>query len=76
MAEPAMSNVHGSAPVCSKLGNAQRVSVRVFEPGYPRAARRVPNTELILLHSWIAFQGDVSSLEVLCCLNDVSDLPA
>ena len=76
-AEPAMSKVHGiESPFCSKLGNAQRVSIRVFEPRYPRAARRVPNTKLILLHSWIAFQGGVNFLEVLRRLNDVPDSPA
>jgi len=65
-----------SNPFCSKLRYAQRVSVRVLEPRYPRAARRVPNTELILVHSRIAFQGDVSLLEVLCRLNNVPDSPA
>jgi hypothetical protein len=55
----------GATPVCSKLRDAQRVSIRVFEPRYPRATRRVPNTELILLHSRVAFQGDLNLLEVL-----------
>jgi hypothetical protein len=62
--------------VCSKLRDAQRVFVRVFEPRYPRATRRVPNTELILVHSRVTFQSDVSLLKVLRRLNDVPDMPA
>jgi hypothetical protein len=59
----------------SKLRDTQCVAIRVFEPRHLGAARRFPDTKLILLHPWIAFDINVSFLKVLRSLDDVRYLP-
>jgi len=60
----------------SKLRNTQGVAIRVLEPGYPCAARRFPDTKLVLLHPLVAFETHTSFFEFLSSLNNVRHLPA
>ncbi len=63
--------------ITSVLGDAQRIAVRVPEPGYfGGAARRDPDSQLILLQAWISLEPDAGFLQSLGGMRNVRHLPA
>ena len=66
----------GSLLYFRKFCDTQTVPVGIFKPGDPRARRRGPDAQLILVHSSVALEANSRLPQVLNGCGDLRDLPA